>query len=62
MAPAADGIQDVDDHDAGVQRRVAPRDVGIDFGAMLATGPIDVRYQIEYRDYREATTDARIKR
>jgi hypothetical protein len=39
-----------------------PRDVGIDLGAMLATGPIDVRYQIEYRDYREATTDARIKR
>ena len=39
-----------------------PRDVDIQLGAMFATGPIDVRYRIEYRDYREATTDARIKR
>jgi hypothetical protein len=39
-----------------------PRDVDIDVAAMFATGPIDVKYRIEYRDYREAITDARIKR
>ena len=39
-----------------------PRDVEIQAGALFATGPIDVRYRIEYRDYREAITDARIKR
>jgi len=31
-------------------------------GIMLALGPFDVRYEIEYFDYREATTSARIKR
>jgi hypothetical protein len=39
-----------------------PKTVQIDLGAMFATGPIDVRYRIEYRDYREATTSGRIKR
>ena len=39
-----------------------PKDVEIKVGAMLATGPIDVSYRMEYRDYKEASTDARIKR
>jgi hypothetical protein len=39
-----------------------PREVAIDLGALFATGPIDVKYRIEYRDYQEATGSARIKR
>jgi hypothetical protein len=39
-----------------------PRDVEIYFGAMLAIGAFDVRYRLDYHDYREATTSARIKR
>jgi hypothetical protein len=36
----------------------------IDFygGIMLAVGPFDVRYEIDYRDYREALTSGRIKK
>lgn len=39
-----------------------PRDVDIFFGAMLAIGPFDVRYRLDYHDYKEATTSGRIKR
>ena len=39
-----------------------PRAVDIDLGVLIATGPIDVKYRIEYRDYQEAKGDARIKR
>jgi hypothetical protein len=39
-----------------------PRDVEIYFGAMLAIGAFDVRYKLDYHDYREAATSARIKR
>ena len=39
-----------------------PQDVEINVGALFATGPIDVRYRIVYSDYKEASTDARIKR
>jgi hypothetical protein len=39
-----------------------PNDVEIFFGAMLAIGSFDVRYRLDYHDYREATTSARIKR
>jgi len=39
-----------------------PRDIEFYGGIMLALGPFDFRYEIEYFDYREATTSARIKR
>ena len=39
-----------------------PRAVDIDLGVLIATGPIDVKYRIEYRDYQEAKGNARIKR
>jgi hypothetical protein len=39
-----------------------PRDVDIFFAAVLAVGPFDVRYRLDYYDYKEATTSARIKR
>jgi hypothetical protein len=39
-----------------------PRDVELNFGAMFAVGAIDVRYRIDYVDYREAATSARIGR
>jgi hypothetical protein len=39
-----------------------PRDVEIFFGALLAVGAFDIRYHLDYYDYREATTSARIKR
>jgi hypothetical protein len=39
-----------------------PREVAIDLGALFATGPVDVKYRIDYRDYQEAATSARIKR
>jgi len=38
-----------------------PRDVKMYFSAMLATGAFDVRYQIEYHDYKQAETSSRIK-
>jgi len=39
-----------------------PRDVEIQFSALLAVGPFDVRYRLEYVDYREAITSGRIKK
>ena len=39
-----------------------PRDVEFQFSALLAVGPFDVRYQLEYVDYREAITSGRIKK
>ena len=39
-----------------------PRDVDILFKAMLALGTIDIRYRLEYVDYKEATTSGRIRR
>ena len=39
-----------------------PREVAIDLGALFATGPIDVKYRIDYRDYQEASASAKIKR
>jgi hypothetical protein len=39
-----------------------PRDVRFDVSIMLAIGLIDVRYDLEYHDYREAKTSGRIKR
>jgi hypothetical protein len=39
-----------------------PRDVEMFFGALLAVGAFDVRYHLDYYDYREATTSAKIKR
>jgi hypothetical protein len=39
-----------------------PRDVDMFFGAMLAVGAFDVRYHIDYRDYKQADTSSRIKR
>ena len=38
-----------------------PRDVEMKFAIMLAAGPIDVRYRVEYFDYKEAQTSGRIK-
>ena len=38
-----------------------PRDVDMKFEAMLAIGLIDVRYRLNYLDYREAKTSGRIK-
>ena len=39
-----------------------PRDIEMLFGATIAVGSFDIRYRVDYRDYREATTSARIKR
>ena len=39
-----------------------PRDVELFFAAMLAIGSFDVRYRLDYHDYREATTSGRIKK
>ena len=39
-----------------------PRDMEFQFSALLAVGPFDVRYRIDYRDYREAVTSGRIKK
>jgi hypothetical protein len=38
-----------------------PRDVDMFFGATLAVGSFSMRYHLDYVDYREATTSARIK-
>ena len=37
-----------------------PRDVDMYFSAMLAIGPFDVRYHLDYHDYKQALTSARI--
>jgi hypothetical protein len=39
-----------------------PRDVDMYFSAMLAVGTFDVRYHLDYHDYRQATTSGRIIR
>ena len=39
-----------------------PQQVHFSFLAMFATGPITARYDVEYHDYREATTAGRIKK
>jgi hypothetical protein len=39
-----------------------PKDVEFYFAAMLAIGAFDVRYRLDYHDYREAATSARIKK
>jgi hypothetical protein len=39
-----------------------PKDVEFRAGALLASGPIDVTYHIEYRNYLEATATAKIKK
>jgi hypothetical protein len=38
-----------------------PKDVDMYFGAMVAVGSFNVRYHIDYKDYREAKTSGRIK-
>ncbi len=38
-----------------------PRDVEMKFAVMLAAGPMDVTYRVEYFDYKEAQTSGRIK-
>lgn len=38
-----------------------PKDVEMRFGAMFAAGALDVRYALEYYNYREATTGVRMK-
>jgi hypothetical protein len=38
-----------------------PRDVDLFFSAMLAIGPFDVRYHLDYHDYRKAETSSRIR-
>jgi hypothetical protein len=38
-----------------------PKDVEMYFGAMVAIGSFNVRYHIDYKDYREAKTSGRIK-
>src|SRR5262249_38057675 len=38
-----------------------PRDVDMYFSAMFAVGLVDVRYHLDYQDYREAKTSSRIK-
>jgi hypothetical protein len=38
-----------------------PKDVEFYFAAMLAIGMVDVKFNLDYYDYREATTSARIK-
>ena len=39
-----------------------PKDVEFYFAAMLAIGSFDVRYRLDYHDYREAATSGRIKK
>ena len=39
-----------------------PRDVQFDVSLMFAIGAVDVQYQLDYHDYREAKTSGRIKR
>lgn len=39
-----------------------PRDVDFFFGAMLAIGTFDIRYHLDYRDYKQASTSGRIKK
>jgi len=39
-----------------------PRDLEFQFSALLAVGPFDVHYKIDYHDYREAVTSGRIKK
>jgi hypothetical protein len=39
-----------------------PRDIDLYGGVMLAVGPFDIRYELDYVDYREAITSGRIKR
>lgn len=38
-----------------------PRDVDMFFGAMLAIGAFDVRFHLDYHDYKQASTSGRIK-
>jgi len=38
-----------------------PRDVDMYFSAMLAVGAFDVRYHLDYHDYRQASTQSRIR-
>jgi hypothetical protein len=38
-----------------------PKNVEMYFSAMLAIGMVDVRFNLDYHDYREATTSAKIK-
>jgi hypothetical protein len=38
-----------------------PRDVDMYFAGMLAIGAIDLRYHLDYHDYKQATTSGRIK-
>jgi hypothetical protein len=38
-----------------------PHDVDMFFSAMLAIGTFDMRYHLDYHDYRQATTSGRIK-
>ena len=37
-----------------------PRSIEIYFGGLVAIGTIDVRYHVDYLNYREATTSGRI--
>jgi hypothetical protein len=37
-----------------------PRDVDMRLSAMLAIGSVDVRYRLDYLNYREAATSGRI--
>jgi hypothetical protein len=39
-----------------------PRDVEMYFSAMIAVGDFNVRYRLDYHDYRQATTSGRIIR
>jgi hypothetical protein len=39
-----------------------PRDVELNLAAMIALGQLDIRFRIDYVDYREAATTARIKK
>ncbi len=38
-----------------------PKDVDMFFGAVVAIGSFDVRYHLDFHDYKEATTAAHIK-
>jgi hypothetical protein len=39
-----------------------PKDVDMLFGAMVAIGNVDVRYHLDFHDYKEAATAGRIKK
>jgi len=56
--PAAGG----DAKAAEVAELWMPKDVEFYFAAMLAIGSFDVRYRLDYHDYREAATSVRIKK